>query len=104
MAYESLVTDRTWHAMKLLPPATRSFARGARTPRSKHFPSDSADAAGATTQPNSNEATPTVAHASGYSGETSCGDEAQRRSGHHVRVCRKRPLGLRGHTGFARGL
>ena len=42
---------------------------------SVYFPSDSAGAAYETTQPSSGEATPEVAHAGSYSGETSCGDE-----------------------------
>jgi hypothetical protein len=42
---------------------------------SVYFPSDSAGAAYETTQPSSSEATPPVAHATGYSGETDCGDE-----------------------------
>lgn len=42
---------------------------------SVYFPSDSAGAAYETTQPSSGEATPSVAHASGYSGKTACGDE-----------------------------
>jgi heat shock protein HslJ len=42
---------------------------------SVYFPSDSARAAYATAQPSSSEATPTLAHASGYAGETACGNE-----------------------------
>ena len=42
---------------------------------SVYFPSGSADAEDATPQPSPSEATPTVVHASGYSGETACGDD-----------------------------
>jgi hypothetical protein len=42
---------------------------------SVYFPSDSAGAAYETTQPNSGEATPEVAHAGSYASETACGDE-----------------------------
>ena len=42
---------------------------------SVYFPSDSAGAAYGAAQPSSSEATPTVAHASGYSGGTACGDD-----------------------------
>jgi heat shock protein HslJ len=42
---------------------------------SVYFPSGSAGAEDATPQPSPSEATPAVAHASGYAGETDCGDE-----------------------------
>ena len=42
---------------------------------SVYFPSGSTGDSYGTTQPSSSEATPPVAHASGYSGETACGDE-----------------------------
>ena len=41
---------------------------------SVYFPSGSAGDSYGTAQPSSSEATPPVAHASGYSGETACGD------------------------------
>jgi heat shock protein HslJ len=40
-----------------------------------YFPSDSTGTENATPQPNPSEATPAVAHTSGYAGETACGDE-----------------------------
>jgi Glucodextranase, domain B len=71
MAY-SPVTDRTY-AMSCSAGAA-VVCTGANN-ASVYFPGNSASTAYGTTHPSSSEATPTVAHASGHTGETACGDD-----------------------------